>query len=120
MLYNRLVPHAETVIGECQCGFRRDRSTTDQLFNLRLILHLGSEFKVQTHHLFIDLKQTYDRTKRKEMFVAIEKLGFETKLIRLVKATLDGTTCRVKVQSDLSETFAVRDGLKQARTRNSL
>ena len=46
VLYNRQVPHAETVIEEQQCAFRRERSTTDQLFNLRSILHCGSEFKV--------------------------------------------------------------------------
>ena len=91
VLYNRLQPHAKAVLGEYQCGFRRDRSTSDQIFNLRLILHRDKEFKVDTHHLFIDFKQAYDRTKRKELFVAIKELGFETKLIRLVKATLDGT-----------------------------
>ena len=45
--------------------------------------------------------------------MAMEELGFETKKIRSVKATLDGTSCRIKVQNDLSETFAIRDGLKQ-------
>lgn len=113
VLYNRLVPQAEAVIGEYQCGFRRDRSTTDQIFNLRLILQRGSEFNIQTRHLFIDFKQAYDRTKRLELLVAMKELGFETKLIRLVKATLDGTRCRVKVQNDFSDTFAVREGLKQ-------
>ena len=113
VLYNRLQPHAETAIGEYQCGFRRDRSTSDQIFNLRLILHRGREFKVNTHHLFIDFKQAYDRTKRSELYVAMKDLGFETKLIRLVKATLDSTWCRVKVQNDLSEPFSVKEGLKQ-------
>lgn len=113
VLYNRLLPHTETVIGEYQCGFRRDRSTTDQIFNLRLILHRGSEFKVQTYHLFIDFKQAYDRTKRKELFEVMKELGFETKLIRLVKATLDGTKCRVKVNNDMSDPFVTREGLRQ-------
>ena len=112
-LFNRLSPHAEEVVGEYQCGFRRDRSTTDQIFNLRLILQRGNEFNVQTFHLFIDFKQAYDRTKRNELYVAMKELGFETKYVRLVKATLDGTKCRVKVQNDLSELFAVREGLKQ-------
>ena len=45
--------------------------------------------------------------------MAMKELGFETKLIRLVKATLDGTWCRVKVQNDLSDPFAIKEGLKQ-------
>jgi len=108
-----LQPRSETVIGKYQCGFRRNRSTTDQIFNLRLILQKGREFQVQTHHLFIDYKQAYDRTKRKELYVGMKELGYETKLIRLVKATLDGTRCRVKVQNDLSDEFDVDEGLKQ-------
>lgn len=113
VLYTRLQPHAETVIGEYQCGFRRNRSTNDQIFNLRLILQRGGEFNVQTHHLFIDFKQAYDRVKRRELFVVMKELGFETKLIRLVKATLNGTKCRVKVQSNMSEAFETAEGLRQ-------
>ena len=101
VLFGRLNPRAETVIGDYQCGFRRDRSTTDQIFNLRLILQKGREFQVRTHNLFIDFKQAYDRTKRRELYVAMKELGFETKLNRLVKATLQGTRCRVKVQNYL-------------------
>ncbi len=113
VLYTILLPHAETVIGEYQCGFRKNRSTTDQIFNLRLILQRGSEFNVQTHHLFIDFKQAYDQVKRRELFVVMKELGFETKLIRLVRATLKGTKCRVKVQNNMSEAFETRESLRQ-------
>ena len=81
VLFDRLNPLAENVIGDYQGGFRRDRSTTDQIFNLRLILQKGREFQVWTYHLFIDFKQAYDRTKRRELYVAMKELGFETKLI---------------------------------------
>src|ERR1700744_6583628 len=43
----------------------------------------------------------------------MKELGFETKLTRLVKATLESTKCRVKVQNDMSDVFAVLEGLKQ-------
>ena len=76
VLFGRLSPRSENVIGEDQSGFRRDRSTTSQIFNLRLILQKGREFQVRTYHLFIDFKQAYDRTKRRELFVAMKELGF--------------------------------------------
>jgi hypothetical protein len=38
ILLSRLIPHADEIIGYHQCGFRRNRSTTDQIFYIRQIL----------------------------------------------------------------------------------
>ena len=38
ILLSRLIPYAEKVIGDYQCGFRRNRSTTDHIFCIRQIL----------------------------------------------------------------------------------
>ena len=38
MLLSRLTPYAEEIIGGHQCGFRRNRSTTDRIFCIRQIL----------------------------------------------------------------------------------
>ena len=38
ILLSRLTPYAEEIIGDHQCGFRHNRSTTDHLFCIRQIL----------------------------------------------------------------------------------
>jgi hypothetical protein len=38
ILLSRLTPYAEEIIGDHQCGFRCDRSTTDLIFCIHLIL----------------------------------------------------------------------------------
>jgi len=38
ILLSRLAPYAEEITGNHQCGFRRNRSTTDHIFCLRQIL----------------------------------------------------------------------------------
>ena len=38
ILLSRLTPYAKEVIGDHQCGFRRNRSTTDHIFCIRQIL----------------------------------------------------------------------------------
>ena len=35
ILYNRLTVYAEEILGEYQCGFRANRSTTDHIFTIR-------------------------------------------------------------------------------------
>jgi hypothetical protein len=43
ILLSRLTPYAEEIIGDYQCGFRRNRSTTDHIFCIRQILERKSE-----------------------------------------------------------------------------
>jgi len=38
ILLLRLIPYAEEVIGDHQCGFRRNRSTTDHIFRISQVL----------------------------------------------------------------------------------
>jgi uncharacterized protein YbcI len=60
ILAKRLNPYAEEILGDYQCGFRRDRSTTDQIFALKNILEKCYEYNSTLHQLFIDFKQAYD------------------------------------------------------------
>ena len=43
----------------------------------------------------------------------MKELGFNTKLIRLVRAALEGYQSHIKVQNDISIPLTVRKGLKQ-------
>ena len=59
IILNRLQPQAEEIITEEQAGFRAGRSTTEQVFNLRI---LGEKYLQQNlYHVFIDFKKAFDR-----------------------------------------------------------
>jgi sorting nexin-29 len=66
------MPHVETTIGDCQCGYRGERSTVDQIFTIRQILEKYSEHGKDTHHLFIDFKAAYDSIDRRSLYAAME------------------------------------------------
>ena len=55
ILLSRLSPYAEEIIGDHQCGFRRNRSTPDHIFCIRQILEEKWEHNEAVHQLFIDL-----------------------------------------------------------------
>ena len=41
ILLLRMTPYANAIIGEYQCGFRRNRSTVDHIFSIWIILEIG-------------------------------------------------------------------------------
>jgi hypothetical protein len=63
----RLSPYIDEIIRDHQCGFRCNRSTTDQIFCIRQILEKnGSTMRV--HQLFIDFKKAYDSVRGEVLY----------------------------------------------------
>jgi hypothetical protein len=65
ILLARLTSYVNEIIGDHQCGFRRNRFTMDQIFYIRQILEKKWDFNGTVHQLFIDFKKAYDSVKRK-------------------------------------------------------
>ena len=57
---NRLKPQAE-IIAEDQAGFRAGRSTTKQIFNLRILCEKYLQHQQDLYHVFVDFKKAFDR-----------------------------------------------------------
>ena len=113
ILYDSLAACTEEIIGEYQGGFRPGRSTIDQIFTIRQILEKAYEYNIIVHQLFVDFKQAYDSLDRHAFYVIMEELGIPMKLIRLTKATLTDTRCKVLIQNALSDPFDIDTGFKQ-------
>ena len=61
IILNRLKPQAEKIIGEEHAGFRAGRSTTEQIFNLRIQCEKYLQHQQDLYHVFIDFKKAFDR-----------------------------------------------------------
>jgi hypothetical protein len=120
VLVARMTPYAEEIIGDYQCGFRRNRSTSDQMFSLRQILEKKWEFCGVVHQLFIDFKKAYDSIIRCKLYQILVSLGVPKKLVKLVQVCLNGHRGRVRVGGDLSDPFDILNGLKQGDALSSV
>jgi hypothetical protein len=60
--------YTEEILGDYQYGFRKERSTTDQIFMLRQIIEKTYKLSVDIHQLFNDYKQAYDSINRQQMY----------------------------------------------------
>ena len=61
IILNRLKPQAEKIIVEDQAGLRTGRSTTQKIFNLRILCEKYLQQQQDLYHVFIDFKKAFDR-----------------------------------------------------------
>jgi len=91
ILLSRLIPYAKEIIGDYQCGFRRNRSTTDHIFCIRQVLEKKCEYNEEVHQLFIYFETAYDPVRRETFYKILIEFGIPRKLVRLIKMSLTET-----------------------------
>ncbi|KAJ4446515.1 hypothetical protein ANN_13211 [Periplaneta americana] len=112
ILLRRLTPYVDEIIGDQQCGFRRNRSTIDQIFCIRQIMEKKWEYKGTVHQLFIDFKKAYDSVKREVLYDILIEFGIPKKLVRLIKMCLSETYSRVRIEYAIRKVQDNRQGLE--------
>jgi len=113
ILLSRLIPNAKEIIGNHQCGFRRNRSTLDQIFCIHQIQEKKWEYHEPVHQLFMYFRKSYDSVRREVLYKILIEIAFPRKLVRLIKMSLTETYSRVRVGKNVSDRFPTRNGLKQ-------
>ena len=71
------------------------------------------EYNEAVHQLFIDFKKAYDSVRRETLYNILVEFDIPMKLVRLIKVCLTETYNRVRVGKNLSDSFPIRNGLKQ-------
>jgi len=112
ILLSKSTPYAEDITGDHQCGFRRNRSTTDHIFCIRQILEKKWEYHEAVHHLFIDCKKPHDSVRREVIYNILIEFGIPMELVRLIKMCLTEMYGRGRVGKNLPEIFPIRNCLK--------
>jgi len=113
ILLSKLTPYAEEIIGDHQCGFRRNRSTTDHISCIRQALQKKWEYNEAAPQLSIDFEKTYDSLRREFLCNILIESGIHMELVRLIKMCLTETYSRIRVGKNLSDMFPIRNILKQ-------
>jgi hypothetical protein len=72
------------------------------------------------HQLFTDFKKAYDSFRREVLYNILIEFSIPMKLVRLIKMCLCETYSRVWVGKQLSDTFPIKNGLKQGNALSPL
>jgi hypothetical protein len=102
ILFSRLIPYADEIIGDHQCGFQHNRSTTDHIFYTCQILGKKWEYNGTVTQIFIHFKKAYDSVRREVSYNILIEFGIPRKLDGLIKMCLSETYIRVHIGKSLT------------------
>lgn len=113
VLLNRLKPEAENIIAEEQAGFRAGRSTTEQIFNLRILCEKHLQHQQDLYHVFIDFKKAFDRVWHSALWATMRKYNINANLIKVIEHLYDHATSAVLLNGNTGEWFRTTVGVRQ-------
>ena len=105
---------ANNVIGEEQAGFRRSRSTIDNIFCLQTIVQKYLRKKGgRLYATFVDFEKAFDRVNRKILWDKLNSQHVSSKMIKMLKSMYASVQACVKTPSGLTGSFNCPAGVKQ-------
>ena len=113
IILNRLRPQAEKIIAEEQAGFRAGRSTTEQIFNLRILCEKYLQHQQDLYHVFTDFKKAFDRVWHAALWATMKKYNISTNLIQVIKNLYNKATNALLFNSSIEDWFRTTVGVRQ-------
>ena len=97
ILTERLRGKTEEYMADEQAGFRKDRSTVQQILALRLIGEKARRKNIKIYNGFIDFSKAFDSIDQGITWAAIESLGVDKRLTRLLKEINGNATAAIRI-----------------------
>ena len=113
LILNRLNPQAENIIAEEQAGFRVGRSTTEQIFKLRVPCEKYQKHRRDIYHIFVDFKKAFDRVWHAALWATMSRYNITADIIRVVQSLYEKATSAVLINGTLGDWFSTTIGVRQ-------
>ena len=104
-LLSRLTPYGEEITGDHQCGFWRNRSTTDHIFCIWKIRKKTRQSNEARNQIFTNFKKAYDSVRWEVLYYILKQFRILIKLVRLINICLTEIYSSVRVRRHFSEMF---------------
>ena len=113
IILNRIKDKVDLLLRDMQAGFRKERSCTDQIVTLRIILEQSAEWNTPLYINFVDFEKAFDSLDRDSLWKLLRHYGVPDKIVTIIRNSYEGLTCRVVHQGQLSDSFEVKTGVRQ-------
>ena len=111
IILNRLKPQAEKIINEEQAEFRAGRSTTELIFNLRILCEKYLQHQQDLYHVVIDSKKAFERVWHAALWATMKKYNIITNLIQVIKNLYNKATSAVLFNGSIGDWFRTTTGV---------
>ena len=113
ILLERIKEAADKNLRDNQAGFRKNRSTVDQIATLRIIVEQSLEWNSDLIINFLDYEKAFDSIDRATLWKILGNHGIPERIINLIKSMYEGTSCRVVHDGLLTDSFDIKTGVRQ-------
>ncbi|VDO98886.1 unnamed protein product [Schistosoma margrebowiei] len=113
VLLNRMKDSVDTQLRDQQAGFRKDRSCTDQISTLRIIVEQSVEWNSSLYINFIDYEKSFDSMDRTTLCRFLQLYGVPEKIVNIIQNSYDGLNCKIVHTGQLTDSFEVKTGVRQ-------
>ena len=114
ILLNPLTTHLDQgLLPESQCGFRKERGTTDMVFAARQLQEKCQEQNSDLFSTYVNLTKAFDTVSREGLWKIMAKYGCPWKFISMVQQFHAGMQAQVQDNGETSEPFLVSNGVKK-------
>lgn len=99
------------ILVEEQAGFRKQRSTVDQLYIMYEVIK--NRYPKKTYCCFLDIQKAYDRVWREGLWMKMYKYGIRGKMWRVIKNMYRRVESCVLVNGKTTNFFEIEVGVRQ-------
>ena len=113
IIMKRLERKLEEEINQTQAGFRQNRGTRDQIFNLRMLIENCRQTNINLHMCFINYSKTFDCVGHREMIEALKQMNCHYKITNLIINLYQEQLAAVRLESGLTDWFPFKRVMRQ-------
>ena len=101
VILNSLKTQAEDIIAEEHAAFRAGRTTTEQIFNLRILCEKYLQHQQNLYRVILDFKKAFYRVWHAALWATIRKYSISAYLVRIIEQFYDKATGVVQMNGSI-------------------
>ena len=112
IILNRLTLQAEEILADEQAGFRKNRSTTEQILNCRILMEKHMDQQRQVYRNFIDFKKSFDIVWHEGLWHVMSEFCIGNDLIKIIKSFYNSAKSAVLLNNQIGTAFNTTVGVR--------